>query len=523
MRMIALARRASRAARLEDGFTMIIALGVMLVTALLLAAAFTAANGDVDVSHRDLSQKQAYFAALAGVQAYEHELQINPNFWETCKALKTSLPQEASSSYEVTVLKASQSASACSTSNPFETVIENSGTQANTFRVESTGSAGKSKRSLVATFGVNGFLNYIYFTRYETQDPAAYGGASFCKNYRPARQAAEASSSQNCTLIQFAGEDNVNGPMHTDDAADLCGSVEFGRKGHVPADTVEINGAPYAENCGSEGSKPVYNTPTKSWTRGPELVPPEEDTSLSAYVEPGFEFEGATTIELEGKEATITNANYNSGKPKKIKLPPNGLIWVHSMEKTVCKYVYKQNNGTADTSTARNEELPCGTIYVKGKYSESLTLAAEKDVVIKGSVWPESIGSLPASGSTPKTPSGTVTLGLIATNYVRVYHPCSGFSEEGIKNPWIFAAILSTSHSFLVDNDECGKPLGELNIFGAVAQNFRGIVATGGGSGTGYVKNYNYDDRLATDEPPYFLAPLKAGWKIERQTASTGG
>ena len=115
---------------------MIIALGVMLVTALLLAAAFTAANGDVDVSHRDLSQKQAYFAALAGVQAYEHELQVNPNFWETCKALKTTLPQEGSSSYEVTVLKASQSASACSTSNPFETVIENSGTQANTFRVE---------------------------------------------------------------------------------------------------------------------------------------------------------------------------------------------------------------------------------------------------------------------------------------------------------------------------------------------------------------------------------------------------
>jgi hypothetical protein len=518
--MIALARRASRRARLEDGFTMIIALGVMLVTALLLAAAFTAANGDVDVSHRDLSQKQAYFAALAGVQAYEHELQVNPNFWETCKALKTTLPQEGSSSYEVTVLKASQSASACSTSNPFETVIENSGTQANTFRVESTGSAGKSKRSLVATFGVNGFLNYIYFTRYETADPATYGGPSFCKNYRPARLAAEKAAKKECTLIQFFGEDNVNGPMHTDDAADVCGAVEIGRKGHIPTDTAEINGAPYAENCGSEGSKPVYNTPTKSWTTGPELVPPEEDTSLKAYVEPGYEFEGVTTIELEGKEATITNANYNSGKPKKIKLPPNGLIWVHTMEATPCKYEYKQNSGT-DTTTAKTEEIPCGTIYVKGKYSESLTLAAEKDVVIKGNIWPESIGSVPASGTTPKTPSGTVTLGLIATNYVRIYHPCtSSFSEEGLKNPWVFAAILSTSHSFLVDNDACGNPLGELNVYGAIAQNFRGIVS---GNGDGYIKNYNYDDRLATDEPPYFLAPLKAGWKIVRQTAATGG
>jgi hypothetical protein len=41
--------------------------------------------------------------------------------------------------------------------------------------------------------------------------------------------------------------------------------------------------------------------------------------------------------------------------------------------------------------------------------------------------------------------------------------------------------------------------------------------------GTGYLKNYNYDERLATDEPPYFLAPLKAGWKIIRETAPTQG
>jgi hypothetical protein len=63
--------------------------------------------------------------------------------------------------------------------------------------------------------------------------------------------------------------------------------------------------------------------------------------------------------------------------------------------------------------------------------------------------------------------------------------------------------------------------LGHLNIFGAIAQNFRGIVGTTGG--TGYLKNYNYDERLASDEPPYFLAPLKAGWKIARETAPTGG
>jgi hypothetical protein len=525
MRLIDLLRRTSAHARQEDGFTMMVTLGVMLVTSLLLAAAFTAANGDINLSRTDLTQKQAYFAAVAGVQAYEHELQVNPNFWTTCKSLSATLPKEESSSYEVKLLAPTgqPKGTKCSTSNPFETVIESSGTQANTFRIEATGTTGKSKRSLVATFGVNGFLNYIYFTRYETADPQTYGGPSWCKNYRPARKELEAKYKKTCTTIQFTGGDNVNGPLHTDDAALVCGNVEIGRKGHVPPDTAEINGGPYTEGC-SEASKPIYNTPTKSWTTGQELVAPEEDTSLAAYVEPGYEFEGATTIELEGKEMTVTNANYNSGKSKKIKLPPNGLVYVRSMTSPACNYGYEQESNT-DTATSIKEEIPCGTIYVKGKYSESLTLGAEKDVVIKGNIWPESIGSLPASGSTPKTPSGTVTLGLIATNFVRIFHACTGKTEEGLKNPWIFAAILSTSHSFVVDNYGCGNALGELNVFGAIAQNFRGIVGTGGGfgGGTGYLKNYNYDDRLATNEPPYFLAPLKAGWRIVRETAPTAG
>jgi hypothetical protein len=70
-----------------------------------------------------------------------------------------------------------------------------------------------------------------------------------------------------------------------------------------------------------------------------------------------------------------------------------------------------------------------------------------------------------------------------------------------------------------VDNYGCGKHLGELNVYGAIAQKFRGPV--GLVSGQGYDKEYIYDERLATDEPPYFLSPLNAGWEIERETSPT--
>ena len=158
------------------------------------------------------------------------------------------------------------------------------------------------------------------------------------------------------------------------------------------------------------------------------------------------------------------------------------------------------------------------------------------------------------AGNLGGEPSGTATLGLIASKFVRVYHPVGetypaksgGFggscnngdtynsttklceyqntgktcdapnlnaSEDTTngwgtqENIWIYAVILSTKHSFAVDNYKCGAELGELNVYGAIAQNFRGIVGTGSGPGmTGYIKNYNYDQRLAADEPPYFLA-----------------
>ena len=150
-------------------------------------------------------------------------------------------------------------------------------------------------------------------------------------------------------------------------------------------------------------------------------------------------------------------------------------------------------------------------------------------------------------------PTGTATLGLIATNFVRVYHPvkessCGGSCEntsskcneanmtkaetealskelfgavpEGLI---VDAAILSTKHSWIVDNYLCGNTLGTLTVWGSIAQFWRGPVGQSGTHGFSS-KNYNYDERLATNQPPSFLSPTTTGaWKAERQTAPPGG
>jgi hypothetical protein len=87
-----------------------------------------------------------------------------------------------------------------------------------------------------------------------------------------------------------------------------------------------------------------------------------------------------------------------------------------------------------------------------------------------------------------------------------------------LKDPVIDAAILSTKHSWIVDNYKCGNQLGKLTVWGSIAQFWRGPVGQAGGSG--YIKNYNYDDRLANQQPPSFLSPTNASsWKVSRETA----
>jgi hypothetical protein len=51
------------------------------------------------------------------------------------------------------------------------------------------------------------------------------------------------------------------------------------------------------------------------------------------------------------------------------------------------------------------------------------------------------------------------------------------------------------------------------------AQKFRGPVGTVNGTSiaTGYRKDYEYNDRLRYREPPYFLDPVQASWRVARQ------
>ena len=382
-----------------------------------------------------------------------------------------------------------------------------------TFRVRVTGrpnSASRLRRSINATFRRKSFLDFLYFTDYETLDPAAYSptgtpsptwAATNCNKYRSLRHS-------NCTEIQFADFDEINGPFHTnDDSILVCDSPEFGRNA---GDKIEVSGtgAGFVKVCGS--GEPVWNGPLKTGVQ--QMTMPNTNTALELAADPAYVFTGKTTVRFNGlaDNITVTNPYKNSGAATVMAYPPKGIIYV--------------KNGTCGASSppiAANYTEPdgCAQLYVSGSYTKSLTLASKNDIIIRPPAGTDN-GDLKREGD--------VVLGLIADNYVRVYHKvnrtsssCSNVDTTAdplMDTVTIEAAILSLQHSFIVDNWNCGAKLATLNVTGAIAQKFRGPVGTGGASpgGTGFQKVYNYDDRLRYRSPPYFLDPVAAAWNVIR-------
>jgi type II secretory pathway pseudopilin PulG len=510
----------------QGGFTMIATMiGATVVMSLAVVAA-TAVRGDISFTARDIASKKAYEAARAGVEDYAAHLYAESLYWTKCTSVpapspvnpqgstvkRRAVPGDPNTTYAIELLPATTQSTytQCSTANPGGSMLETSGPASGSFRIRSNGFAGDNRVGLVANFKRPSFLDYVYFTQLETLDPIAYGypnpstaltGAySQCEltweQGRENRAIPGTGGRDFCSTISFITGDEIEGPLHTNDSISTCGSPRFGR---TITDMIEIGGSfpGYHSDC---SGTPIF-TGTRV-TSAPILVPPESNSKLATIAEPAFRYTGQVRICLSGATMTVGNGSGCTGLYSG-PIPPNGVIYVKSSS---CPTVYSPFGTDYETTSG------CGNAYVRGIYTGKLTIAAENDVIIDGNLCRTSCSSS----------SGEALLGLIANNFVRVYHPCSSDSNRAgsITNPTIHAAILAIQHSFIVDNYDCGSTLGTLTVEGAIAQKFRGPVGQSsyGRASSGYTKNYVYDDRLRYLEPPSFIEPTGSAWVIGRLT-----
>lgn len=538
----------------EQGFTMIATVIGLSVMALLALVAVTAVNGDSQLTGRDLQQKQAYEAAKAGIDDYAYHLHANSSYWTSCANVaspsavnlmgstsnRRDVPGNTGAEYAIELLPSTSQTkySQCSTEHPTESMLQSTDPLKGTFRIRSNGFDGGAKASIVTTFKPASFLDYVYFTQRETSDPVTYGSETRVKaaEKQCSKTIAEGRYKEEflkgegyCDTISFVTNDFINGPMHTNDAFVICGSPTLGGSA---ADPIEVSGPPpgwfstrSVENSGSNCAGSKENFKGTLTANSPVLTPPATNEELSTIAEPKFRYKGQVRICLSGKSMTVmTYSGSNScSSPSSIKysgsIPANGVVYVES---GVCSSSYSPFNVSYKVTS---ENAECGNAYIEGTYSGQLTLATYNNIIITGNLCAESCGN--------KVPlPGEAVLGLVANNFVRVYHPYETketynsrtrqTETECVNGPGslhgvtIDAAILAILHSFIVDNYNCGEQLGTLTVNGAIAQKYRGAVGTSGG--TGYLKSYNYDSRLRYIEPPSFIAPEKTAWVIGRET-----
>jgi Tfp pilus assembly protein PilX len=528
----------------ERGFTMYAVMGAMLAIMMLSVAAFAAAGGDLRGARRDQDSKRAYSAAEAGLNDYLSKLNKDNTYWAKCDQVpapgvvnpynKTPLTRltipNSDAQYAVEVLptidpSTGQRYSKCDKNNPNKTMLDG---RTGTFQIRSTGFARGTRRSVIGTFRRKKFLDYLYFTDLETANPVAYsvwtGGnattpdiqdwaSTNCSDYYRAGRGSASYSGEaddpgpnppvpvkfGCVEINFITGDSIDGPLHTNDQMLICGTPRFGRNGNDSIEASDPQG--WRGNGGCAGSNPNFVGKYVPGAGGLSLPP--SNSQLKNVVDPGYTFTGRTTVEFVGNKVKV-NGNLMS-------IPPEGVIYVQNGPN--CGVFY-------DPTATDPSQTPtdCGDAYVHGSYSSDVTVAAEKDIVVDGDI----------------VKSADNMVGLIANNFVRINHPVTNrkstyngssynwsCSNNGSTPHQIDAAILALSYSLLVDNWYCGAALGTLTVNGAIAQKYRGIVGTFGANDTGYLKDYNYDDRLKYREPPHFLDPVETAWRIVRENEQT--
>jgi Tfp pilus assembly protein PilX len=503
-RLATLPTRLRRRARAEEGFTMIVALGALTVTSLLIAAVFVAVNGDVHLSQRDLDAKRAYAAARAGVDAYLYQLNQNPNYWHTCSndvQSTTSVPGSTTGvRYSFTYVPANGSTSC--TSDAITSLIDR---PTGTLRMEFTGYSGNPtvSRTIVAGFRKDSPLDFLWYTVYESLDSSISGYSGCGVFYRAGR-------SSLCDIYWVSG-DAMKGPMYTQDQYLISGSPTFGRS---LSDKIESS-AP-GTSPGNICSGNSCGSATINGTAVPNAATISEPTDNSGLqtdaASYGKTYTGITTVGLSGTTATVTNCP-SSCTTTSVDITQYPIIYVGNGS-ACTPAAYSPFSVTYPTSGC------AGDVYVSGSYSSPFTIAAANNIIITDDLTTSEDGS--------GAPTGAATLGLVADKFVRVKHDVSNRSGPSYgasctnnstqtSNLHVDAAILALQHSFIVDNFDCGSPLGTLTLNGVIAQYFRGAVGTGSIS-TGFLKNYSYDNRLQVLLPPYLFDIATSGWHLSRET-----
>jgi hypothetical protein len=527
----------------DEGIAMIMVMAAISVMSLLLAAAFAYAQAVEPQARQNQDWNAALAAAQAGVDDYVAKLNTNDSYWQSvdCSNIAMRGPNAGTNScgWNSGTAPGWQNVSASDpNAGKFHYDVDSSVIfSQGAVRLTSTGKVRGVSRTIQVLVSRGGSTDFLYYTDFESADPAntnAYpsgapnddcgkSGPTQAKYWWNGR-----TSGDGCVEITFVSGDVLDGKVHFNDTPLMSGTPTFlqGFETAAPA----CSNTPYnVANCRRGSGTPNLNGTKAAYSATLQL--PDNANNFTAY--PGCQYTGDTRIKFNnngtmtvwstrsaGTSTGTGCGTFSGSSPVTVPVPDNQVIYVKNWTSQSKCTAGQVGDGWPLTGDL-NMDVPTfycgnGNVYVEGTVKGRVTIAAQNNIIVTGDLL---IDGVPAGS----TPAGTSVVGLVAANSVVVAHPvkCTTWSGstctvadniQSTTDRSIYASIQTLQHSFWVQWYDDGAKLGTLSVYGSIAQKWRGIVGTGGSTGTGYLKNYRYDSRLRFQSPPYFPQWVNAVW-----------
>lgn len=305
----------------DDGVALPTVFGLGMVMLILIGSALTVATRGIVKSTNDEDFNAALAAAYAGVEEYQSRLANDSNYqkfgnpaapYSASSASSLSLPTGANANPAFGIGatgtwanipdKPKSDGTAVQSPAWFRYEVNNKDYQdKGILHLRVTGRVNQTTRSIVADLKQDGFIDYLYFTNYETTDPAysADDSAAYtnCERYAYA-SSVPARSTSDCTVIQFGSSDVLKGPVRSNDQLLICGTTfEKGVISSSPTTPIWKNA------CSSnppdfQGGPPVYGAPIGMPPTNSEMKKETRNDLAADVPRPGCLYTGPTVIKF---------------------------------------------------------------------------------------------------------------------------------------------------------------------------------------------------------------------------------
>lgn len=463
--------------RREEGVALPAVMGIGIVITILVMTGAAISTSGMAKTVTDGNSLNAIQAAYAGAADYQSRLTNNNSYWQygasTAFTGSSTFPlgTGANPAFGTTTGDTWANVPGSNNLESYRYEVNNSAfSSTGAVQVRVTGRSGNQTRSLVATVRGTGFIDYLYFTDFESSNPALTGETQDINSSKSCLSVHMTdptyTTNTACNPVQFASGDVLGGPIRSNDEFTICGAT-------------------FNQTVQSTAANNVYNKPSSSCANanflqlsasnpqpahvGTLLLPQTNTDMIQAArsdknVNPGCVYTGPTSITFNSDGSMQIISPWSKGT----QVTPNADGSYSGVMAPVC-------GSLADLKSTAGAKV---TLSANLIYVQSVPLNSN-DV----NYW--------ASGTQPATPSSgaivcsksTTVLGVTTTTY-----------GNGLKSPLAANYPSPTEYVGPVGNQSTSSPYYCRNGDAFVSGTFHGALTIGAQNNLYVVGSITYAD-----------------------------